>query len=293
MQKKILSILFIGAFILIIFFSLKKNLTEEPSTNITPNKTIDSQNTTNLSTINVNQSNTNESHPFNIESEYAKEYNKLTKEERQIEDLNRKKAAVLNYSRSGNNSDTEDFLRNALKEGTLNESEYQGELGHMLSIEVKNPEEILNTIIESGDKYGYEVALGSIASNPAWIRKISNDERKSIVNDIYSNKPKISGHVMDLGFSDVFTYQNWLRSISSLSSNEDEFYNSLSHLILNELTDPRESIAIEYTLSDFSTRDLLSNNAKEKLKYDINNYINSYPENQVANHIVVERNQDR
>lgn len=208
-----------------------------------------------------------------------------------MEALQRQKAAVFAASRQANTPATIPLLKKALHDNILSASEYYGELGHMLSVPVDKPLDILREIVESQDAYGLEVALGAIASSPAWIDEISPQERWSMVALLQARKPALGGHVSELGFFDVFAYQNWLRSLMSLQPNPTDQIQWLSQLIEHQMEDPREVIAIEYALDDsefFPTIPLATKNALNKAAAV---YVESYPDNQVATYIVIERNQ--
>lgn len=208
-----------------------------------------------------------------------------------FENLQRQKRAVFDASRQANSPATKPMLQKALDQNILSASEYYGELGHMLSVDVDNPGEILLEILESKDQYGYEVALSAMASSPSWMETLAPHELQYFAQMLQSNQPELAGHVHELGLSSVFTFENWLRSMMNVQPNLQARLDLLSQLIEQGSTDPRQAIAIEYAMGDSELLRLVKPSVRDKLKQDLAQYLANYPDNQVARYIVIERNE--
>ncbi|WP_184749447.1 hypothetical protein [Comamonas odontotermitis] len=63
--------------------------------------------------------------------------------------LQAKRKEIFAYSRDGNFKNTRNRLKNAWDAGVINQKEYYGELAHMLSVSVENPESIVREVVTS------------------------------------------------------------------------------------------------------------------------------------------------
>ena len=196
-----------------------------------------------------------------------------------------KRDELFAYSRDGNFKDTKKRLKDALDSGLISPKEYYGELAHMLSVTVENPESIVREISNSGNKYGFEVMISLLSENKFLAESLSESSKKQIHDDVYNNKPEIPGFIGDLGLTDVYRYENWIGTLKTFSNNENEFIHTLNDIILNKITDPREAFGMHSTIDNQNYLEKLSKEAKEKYLYYINNYIESYPRNEVASYI--------
>ena len=196
-----------------------------------------------------------------------------------------KRDELFAYSRDGNFKDTKKRLKDALDSGLISPKEYYGELAHMLSVTVENPESIVREISNSGNKYGFEVMISLLSENKFLAESLSESSKKQIHDDVYNNKPEIPGFIGDLGLTDVYRYENWIGTLKTFSNNENEFIHTLNDIILNKITDPREAFGMHSTIDNQNYLEKLSKEAKEKYLYYINNYVESYPRNEVASYI--------
>lgn len=201
------------------------------------------------------------------------------------EAFEKKKLELFSYSRAGNFQDTKPRLKQAHDEGILNADEYYGELGHMLSITVDKPVSIVKEILESGNEYGRDVMLANLCSNITLPNTISISEKKEIFELINESRQKIGGGIHQLGFTDVFRYENWINTLKAYAPNESYFYRNLEDLIQRRMLDPREMIALQSTFKDDKFLVNIDDASRERYLYYIDRYIESYPENSVASSI--------
>ncbi|MBB6577033.1 hypothetical protein HNP33_001084 [Comamonas odontotermitis] len=114
---------------------------------------------------------------------------------------------------------------------------------------------------------------------------LSESAKKQIHDDVYTNKPEITGFIGDLGLADVYRYENWLGTLKTFSKNDEDFVKNLNEIILNEMTDPRETLGIRSMVDNHNYLEKLSKEAKDKYLYYIDNYIKSYSSNEKASYI--------
>ncbi|WP_395027890.1 hypothetical protein [Comamonas odontotermitis] len=155
----------------------------------------------------------------------------------------------------------------------------------MLSVSVDNPESIVREIVASGEKYGFEVMISLLSKNNFLAESIPESAKSQIHDDIYNNKPEITGFIGDLGLTDVYRYENWIETLRTFSKSDDDFVKNLNDIILNKITDPREAFGIHSMIENHNYPEKLSKEAKDKYLYYINSYIESYPKNEVASYI--------
>lgn len=196
-----------------------------------------------------------------------------------------KRKEIFEYSREGNFKDTKKRLKEALVSGLISSKEYYGELAHMLSISVDNPETIVREIVASDDNYGFEVMISLLSGNNFLADSLDSSSKKQIHDDVYNKKPEITGFISDLGLADIYRYENWIGTLKTFSQSDDNFIQNLNDIILNKITDPREAFGIHSTVENKNHLENLSKEAREKYLYYINNYIESYPKNEVASYI--------
>src|SRR5256885_12001840 len=110
----------------------------------------------------------------------------------------------------------------------------------MLSISVDAPASITKEVLESGNKYGRDVLLGNLGSNLDLPNSISASERNAIFDMVNGAKPELGGGIHELGFSDVFRYEDWLKSLKTYAPDEAIFHKTLENLIQTRMADPRD-----------------------------------------------------
>ena len=199
--------------------------------------------------------------------------------------LEKKKQAVLSYSREGKLPDTRVRLKKSFDEKILTANEYYGELAHMLSISVDAPASITKEVLESGNKYGRDVLLGNLGSNLDLPNSISASERNAIFDMVNGAKPELGGGIHELGFSDVFRYEDWLKSLKTYAPDEASFHKTLENLIQTRMADPREMLALQSAFQDEKFLNHIDPIARERYLFYISGYIKDYPGNSVAQSI--------
>lgn len=199
--------------------------------------------------------------------------------------LEKKKQAVFSYSREGNFPDTRVRLKKSFDEKILTANEYYGELAHMLSISVDAPASITKEVLESGNKYGRDVLLGNLGSNLDLPNSISASERNAIFDMVNGAKPELGGGIHELGFSDVFRYEDWLKSLKTYAPDEAIFHKTLENLIQTRMADPREMLALQSAFRDEKFLNHIDPIARERYLFYISGYIKDYPGNSVAQSI--------
>lgn len=209
-----------------------------------------------------------------------------------VENLQRQKMAVFDASRQANSPAIKPLLQKALDDNILSASEYYGELGHMLSVAVDGPSEILREILESKDQHGFEVALGAMAAEPVWMKTASPQELHTMAEMLQRRKSELEAHVSGLDIFHAFTFQNWLRSMMNLQPSQEAQLELVSQLIDQESANPRQAIAIEYAIGNSELLDLLKPSVREKLKQDLAHYLASNPDDHMARYIVIKRNEN-
>lgn len=188
----------------------------------------------------------------------------------------KERGRIFDYSRSGNYSDTRDFLLKALNDGKISEKEYFGELGHMLSIEVKDPLSIIKEIVNSKNEYGLTVMYHALSSNVFLPQDMSRDERTEAYDLISSSQPKLNGGIHELGLFDAFDYENWMLTLRNMSA--DKFRETFNANIASGLKDPREYPVILYAMRNEGFPEI---NQESVLRINevVALYRNSYPGN--------------
>jgi len=199
-----------------------------------------------------------------------------------IDDRDRIRQEVFNYSRSGNYSNTREVLRLSLQNKFISEDEYFGELAHMLGIKSLETVEVFNEIMSSKSRYGKEVAYSTMAANSGISDGMSGSEVNAVTAKLRENVPEFGGSIGDVGLSDVYRYSNWLRSIESVYNNSNDFGDFLNDHILGGLKDPREIFAV----IDAGYYNQLKLAGKTEviafIDKNVNDYRRSYPNNQAA-----------
>jgi hypothetical protein len=199
--------------------------------------------------------------------------------------LNAKREQIFEYSREGNFPDTQALSKKAYDLKIISEKEYYGELAHMLSISVTNPEFLVKEIIRSGNQYGFEVMISNLSANDNLAKSIDSKQRFNIHNDLAQNKPKIEGYIGDLGLIDIYRYENWIGAMKNFSSNEEKFILDLNDLIKNKITDPREAFGLHALLYEGGYENKIDEAARKKYQFYVGEYLRSYPENKVSTYI--------
>ncbi|MEG1281795.1 MAG: hypothetical protein RSD57_15230 [Comamonas sp.] len=199
--------------------------------------------------------------------------------------LQAKRNEIFTYSREGNFKDTKKRLKDALDTKIISQKEYYGELAHMLSVPIENPEIIIKEIVTSSDKYGFEVMISLLSGNNFMAESLPESVKKQIHDDVYNSKPEITGLISNLVLTDIYIYENWIGTLRTFSKNDDDFIKNLNEIISNKITDPREAFGMHSTIKNNNFLEKLNKEAKYKYLYYINNYIASYPANEVAPYI--------
>lgn len=225
----------------------------------------------------------NPSQSLSSEAKKFPSFNKMSLTEDLVYQTKRKE--IFAYSREGNFKDTKQRLKEALNTGIISPKEYYGELAHMLSVSVDDPESIVREITVNGDSYGFEVMTSLLAGNNFLADSLDSSSKKQIHDDVYSKKPEITGFIGDLGLVDVYRYENWIGTLKTFSQSDANFVQNLNDIILNKMTDPREAFGMHSTIDSQNYLEKLSKEAKNKYLYYINNYVESYPKNEVASYI--------
>lgn len=157
-----------------------------------------------------------------------------------MEELLEKETSSFQLLQGGKFPDTRARLKNSFDDKTLTANEYYGELAHMLSISADAPASIIKEVLESGNKYGRDVLLGNLGSNLELPNSISAAERNAIFDMVNGAKPELGGGIHELGFSDVFRYEDWLKSLKAYAPDEAIFHKTLENLIQTRMADPRK-----------------------------------------------------
>lgn len=158
-------------------------------------------------------------------------------------------------------------------------------MAHMLSISVDAPASITKEVLESGNKYGRDVLLGNLGSNLDLPNSISASERNAIFDMVNGAKPELGGGIHELGFSDVFRYEDWLKSLKTYAPDEAIFHKTLENLIQTRMADPREMLALQSAFRDEKFLNHIDPIARERYLFYISGYIKDYPGNSVAQSI--------
>jgi hypothetical protein len=197
----------------------------------------------------------------------------------------RERNRIFDYSRSGNFSNTRDFLLTALREGKINEKEYFGELGHMLSIDLKDPLPIINEIIDSKNEYGFMVMVHNLSSNISLVESMTESDRASAFDSLLNFKPKLGGGIHELGLMDVFEYENWMHTIENM--NILSFNAKFNDMISAGLGDPREYAVIAYAMrnNNFSG---INSASRDKINDIVRRYRESCPGNSSVEALIAE-----
>ena len=198
------------------------------------------------------------------------------------------RSAIFSYSRKDNNKNTKIVLQQALAKELISEKEYFGELAHMLSVDVNNPVEIIHEIFKSGNRYGAEVAYMTMQNAP-WIDGLPVVQKDEVFNQLLISRPDFPYEISMLGSSDVYRYENWLKSLEQFYG-KDDFLSYLDKFVLSEAKEPREFFAL---IDGGYYQELISagkNNSVNFIDRATREYVNSYPKNGVALRIYQKKN---
>lgn len=195
------------------------------------------------------------------------------------------RAVLFEYLRSGNHEDTIGLIKKAFERKLITPNEYYGELAHVLSISYDKPKEIVDEILKSDNGYGKEVLFSHMATNSGIYEGMSAVERADVLGLLKDSRPQFDVNVGELGLVNVYRYENWLQSIKMFQGNENNFYTYLNDLVSTGLKDPREVVAMMYTIPKNELESHLRGDSVSRLRTVANDYKESYPNNQVSNFV--------
>ncbi|MCW0399108.1 hypothetical protein NB688_002510 [Xanthomonas sacchari] len=86
----------------------------------------------------------------------------------------------------------------------------------------------------------------SLAANPGWVRGLGASDKTLMFNKLLGSKPVFSGHVSELGMSEVYRYENWMKSLENVYPGSD-FENFVYEKVVANAPEPRDFIALKYS----------------------------------------------
>ncbi|MFZ6675246.1 hypothetical protein [Undibacterium sp. Xuan67W] len=145
--------------------------------------------------------------------------------------------ATVSYSRLGYFSDSEAILLAAKNGKYIPETEYYGELAHLLWVAPADRQKaIIDAVRNAQDNFSAEIIAGRL-QDPESIKNFSPDSLKALRVLLQEREPRFPATSDDFDIVDSVKYANWLKSWTIVNGGNSA--NSINSAVMNQLSDPR------------------------------------------------------